>query len=125
MKRQQTNSGWIVLFDIIAFSVAALTICASPPTVHAQNADNEGEKRFTMDFTNARWGEVFDWHTDKSGKPFVSRVAPPPGAFSHATPKETTYSLLDITGIINDALLKQDYVLVPRKETITLLRVMK
>ena len=95
----------------------------STERVSAQEVRKEAEKRFTMQFDKATWQKVIEWYADESGKPFVSRVARPAGTFSHSTPKGQTYTLHEVTIIINDGLLMQGYVLVPRKQSTVLVEI--
>lgn len=87
--------------------------------------DQNKEKRFAMEFKEAPWRQVFEWYADQTGLPYASRWAAPAGTFSHTSPKGTTYTLHEVTTIINDNLLKSGYVLVPRPKSTTLLKIEK
>jgi hypothetical protein len=121
MKTNPTQSARTLAYLIAAFFLVVAVVGKSQPRAHAQDA----EERLTMNFDNAKWSEVFEWCSDRSGKPFVSRVPPPPGGFSHATPQGQKYSMLEALAIINESLLKQDHVLVRRPQSWTLVRIAK
>jgi hypothetical protein len=121
MKTNPTRSARALTYLIAAFFLVVLVVGNSQPRAHAQDA----EERVTMNFDNAKWSDVFDWCVDRSGKPFVSRVPPPPGQFSHATPQGHKYTMLEAAAIINESLMKQDHVLVRRPQSWTLVRIAK
>jgi RNA polymerase sigma factor (sigma-70 family) len=105
-----------------------LEIKAAPPTATESEASQKQErddKRFTMEFDKAQWKGVFEWYADQTGLPYVSALPAPPGTFSHSTPKGRTYTVHEITVLINDSLIKQDHVLVPRKECTILVKIAK
>ena len=121
MKTNPTQSSRTLTCLSAAFFLVVLAVGKSQPRAHAQAA----EERVTMNFDNAKWSEVFNWCADQSGKPFVSNVPPPPGRFSHATPKGQKYTMLEAVAIINESLMKQDHVLVRRPQSWTLVRIAK
>ena len=64
------------------------------------------------------WGTVFEWLADKSGLPFISRDVPT-GSFNFIARKDQKYTIPQIIDIINDGLLLQNYVLIKRKTSFT------
>jgi hypothetical protein len=78
---------------------------------------------YALKFQNAPWIKVFEWLSNVTGLPVVS----PPravGAFTFVPPKsdgnDKKYTLPEIMDILNEALAKQQLVLVRRKTTIGL-----
>jgi hypothetical protein len=78
---------------------------------------------YALKFQNAPWSKVFEWLSNITGLPVVS----PPraiGAFTFVPPKfdgnDKKYTLPEIMDILNEALAKQQLVLVRRKATIGL-----
>ncbi len=84
-----------------------------------------GEKRIAMKFDKASWKDVLTWYSDQTGLPVISEHRPPPGSFSHAIPNGATYSIDEVTVLLNESLMMQGYVLVPRKQSVIMLKIAK
>ena len=97
-----------------------------PEDLQRPRSGGEGsDKRIAVKFDKASWKEVLEWYSDQTGLPFLSEHRPPPGTFSYAYSKGATYSVQDITILLNESLMKQGYVLVPRKQSIVMLKIVK
>ena len=111
---------------LVAFVVATFGSFESPQKAGAQQPNKKKEeKRFTIEFNKAEWRDVLTWYAEQSGLTYVSKHAPPAGTFSHSTPKGKTYTLHEVTVIVNESLMKTDHVLVPRTQTVTMVRIVK
>ncbi|MDY3563412.1 sigma-70 family RNA polymerase sigma factor [Gemmata sp. JC673] len=74
-------------------------------------------KTFEMQFQKAAWSDVLDWYAKVSGLVMIT-TAKPTGTFTFAAPKPgQRYTLADVTDIINETLMQQKLLLVPRHMT--------
>ena len=105
-----------------AVFLVVVTVCQM---TSAYGQDKKEEKRFSVEFDKTPWGKVFEWYVDQTGLPYASKWPAPAGTFSHSTPKGRTYTLHETTVIINDSLMKEGYVLVPRPQSTTLVKIAK
>lgn len=79
------------------------------------------EKRFTLEFKDAPWREVFEKIADQSGMPYASVYPAPPGRFTYSSPKGKKLSLIEAIDAINDILLDRDKnILIRRDVTLTM-----
>jgi hypothetical protein len=111
--------------EVKADLAAANVLGSSAGQAHAQPAREAGEKRITVKFDKAPWAQVLKWYSDQTGLPVLSEHRPPPGSFSHASPNGATYSVREVTIVLNESLMKQGYVLVPRRQSVVMLRIAK
>jgi hypothetical protein len=74
-------------------------------------------RKYTLHFKDAKWDDVFDWYAQESGLTLVTAVKPSKGTFTFTPPKDTTFTLSEITDVINDALSAQDFILIRRNLT--------
>lgn len=88
-----------------------------PPGAVRPVADDPGERRLRVYFKDAKWDDVLDWYAKESGLTLVTAVKPSKGTFTFTPPKDTTFTLDEITDIINEALEPQKFILVPRNLT--------
>lgn len=77
-----------------------------------------GEPTFTFEMRQKPWATVFEWLTDKTGRPFISRTIPT-GTFSFIARAGQKYTLPQVIDIINDGLILQKYVLLNRGTSFT------
>src|SRR5204863_460157 len=78
-------------------------------------------KKYAFDMRDKPWASVFEWYTDLSGLPFVGTVKPT-GTFSFVpVPGKRQYTLEEITDFLNEALLAQQYLLLRRAASFTVL----
>jgi hypothetical protein len=79
------------------------------------------EKRFTFEFHNRPWSEVFVWLTEQTGKPFICTFKPT-GSCTFVGPKGKTYTLSEVIDIISGQLMAkvQPYELINRGASFTL-----
>lgn len=59
---------------------------------------------------------MFDWYAKESGLVLITTVKPT-GTFTFVPKAERTYTLAEVTDILNEALLKKDFILIRRKMT--------
>jgi RNA polymerase sigma factor (sigma-70 family) len=78
------------------------------------------EKTYAVEFRETPWSKVFEWYSDTSRLPFVSAHVPK-GTVTFVPPKDKRYTVGEITDIINDLLISQNFLLVRRKNSCTLL----
>jgi RNA polymerase sigma factor (sigma-70 family) len=79
------------------------------------------EKRYSFEMRDKPWSQVFEWYADVSGLAFVG-TSKPTGTFTFVPPKnKRQYTLEEITDILNEALLAQNYIIVRRTATCTIL----
>jgi hypothetical protein len=71
------------------------------------------ERAFSFEMRGKPWGAVFEWLTDKTGLPFISKDIPT-GSFNFIARKGQKYTMPKVIDIINDGLLLQNYVLIRR-----------
>ncbi len=103
------------------FVVAAVLLMASAAEGLAQTDTKPApaEKSFTFEMCAKPWGTVFEWLTDKSGKPFIS-TNHPSGTFNFIGQQNKKYTLPQVIDIINDGLLTHKYILLNRGTSYTL-----
>lgn len=114
-----------LLVGALAAILAAAIMIEVAPRIFAQQNEKEAEKRFAMHFEKAPWAKVFETYADQTGLTFISRFPLPPGTFSYSTPKGETYTRHEAAMIINESLMKEGFVLVPRKLSTTMLKIAK
>src|SRR5438132_13020535 len=82
---------------------AAEALRAAQDAADKKKAD-KAQEMFEFEMRNKSWSAVFEWLSDKTGRPFVSNVMPK-GNF-HFVPKEgQKFTIPQIIDIINDGLL--------------------
>ena len=108
--------------------IAGLLWCGMVQVTPAQRPLQEKEQprtqkkedqAFTFEMRGKSWASLFEWLTDKTGKPFVSRDIPP-GTFNFIAKKGQQFTIPEIIDIINDGLLPLKYVLINRRTSFTL-----
>jgi RNA polymerase sigma factor (sigma-70 family) len=79
------------------------------------------EKRYEFEMREQPWAKVFKWYADNTGLAHAGNVRLA-GSFTFIPPGDKRkYTLEEITDILNEALLAQQYLLVRRTATFTLL----
>ena len=114
-----------LLVGAMIATLAAATVSEVAPRAFAQQNERQAEKRFAMHFEKAPLAKVFEWYVDQTGLTFISKFPAPPGTFSYSTPKGETYTRHEAAMIINESLMKEGFVLVPRKLSTTMLKIAK
>ena len=72
-------------------------------------------KKYAFKMQNVPWGDVLDWYAQESGLTPLLTVKPK-GTFTFIPPKpDKSYTLAEITDILNEALTQQKFLLVRRK----------
>src|SRR5262245_21495465 len=61
------------------------------------------EKTYTFEMSNKPWQEVFEWLTEKTGRPFIAATTPK-GSFHYMPPKDKKYTISEIIDIVNEGL---------------------
>ncbi len=74
---------------------------------------------YSFEMRGKSWANVFEWLTDKTGKPFISRDLPP-GSLNFIARQGQKFSIPEIIDIVNDGLLPLRYVLINRRTSFTL-----
>ena len=64
-------------------------------------------------------GEYFELAADKTGLPFISREIPT-GSFNFIARRDQKYTIAEIIDIVNDALLLQNYILIKKETSFTI-----
>jgi type II secretory pathway component GspD/PulD (secretin) len=77
------------------------------------------EKLYSLEFRQKPWQNVFEWLSDKSGLPFISKYQPT-GTFNFIAPTGHKYTMAQVIDIINEGLLESKYVLLRRSNSLTL-----
>jgi type II secretory pathway component GspD/PulD (secretin) len=95
---------------------------AQPQTVRGQTGTPApAEKTWSFELRNKPWSSVLEWYSDISGLPFVGKHRPR-GTATFIPPKnKRQYTLGEITDILNELLVAQDYILVRRTASFTVL----
>jgi RNA polymerase sigma factor (sigma-70 family) len=100
---------------------------AGPPAARAARppgkAETPGpqEKRREFEMREQPWAKVFEWYSNQTGLGYVGTVKPT-GTFTFIPPRgKRTYTLAEITDILNEALLARKYLLLRRTATFTVL----
>jgi hypothetical protein len=78
------------------------------------------DKLLTFEMRNKPWGTVFEWLTDKTGRPFISGSVTPPGTFNFIGQQGKKYTIPQVIDIINDGLIAHKWVLLNRGTSFTL-----
>lgn len=89
----------------------------------AQGGPNPGPSKlesFTFEMRGKPWATVLEWLVDKTGMPFVSANLPT-GSFNFIAKKGQKFTIPQIVDIINDGLLSQNYVLIQRSTSFTVI----
>ncbi len=68
-------------------------------------------KTFVIEMRSKPWAAIFEWLTDQTGMPFVSRIPPPPGTFNFIAKAGRRYTLGELIDLLNDGLAAHRYVL--------------
>jgi RNA polymerase sigma factor (sigma-70 family) len=79
------------------------------------------EKTFVFELRDKPWPAVLEWYSEISGLPYVGTYRPRGKATFIPLGRKRTYTLGEITDVLNELLLAQDYILVRRTATCTLL----
>jgi RNA polymerase sigma factor (sigma-70 family) len=79
------------------------------------------EKTFVFELRDKPWPGVLEWYSEISGLPYVGTYRPRGKATFIPPSRKRTYTLGEITDVLNELLMAQDYVLVRRTATFTLL----
>jgi hypothetical protein len=98
--------------------VPPYVVCEQRPSSPQPLLDDRHGVEFRME--GRPWGEVLEWLGDQSGLPCVYSSLPILGTFTFIGPKGAKYTLPEIMGILNRALLRQGYLLIKRKQSFTL-----
>jgi hypothetical protein len=75
-----------------------------------RSSDVKG-KTFLVEMRAKPWATNFEWLTDQTGMPFVSKIPPPPGTFNFIGKAGQRYSLGELIDLLNDGLAAHRYVL--------------
>jgi hypothetical protein len=71
------------------------------------------KKRAAFEFHAAPWRKVLEWLADRNGLPYIGTV--PAGTFTFIPPRrDRTYTDTEVMDILNEALLRQNYLLIRR-----------
>jgi hypothetical protein len=73
--------------------------------------DSDPAKTYIVEMRAKPWSTIFEWLTDQTGMPFVSKYPPPPGTFNFISQKGRRYTLGELIDLINDGLAAHRYVL--------------
>jgi RNA polymerase sigma factor (sigma-70 family) len=86
------------------------------------DAPKEAEKTYEVTFRGVPWAKVLEWYAEISGLPFVGQ-ATPAGTFTFfpVNGKKPRYTLSEVTDLLNEALIAQNWLLVRRDKSFTVL----
>jgi type II secretion system protein D len=73
----------------------------------------------SFEFRNKPWIGVMEWLRDISGLPILG-INLPTGSFTFIPPKGKTYNLPEIIDVLNEGLVAQNYILIRRDQSFTL-----
>src|SRR5262245_55950360 len=79
--------------------------------VRTERGDSEVSRTYLMEMRAKPWAQIFEWLTDQTGVPFVSKVPPPTGTFTFIAKKGQRYTLGELIDLLNDGLAAHRYVL--------------
>lgn len=96
------------------------TLLASASNAQEKKPIDPHEKRFTLEFKNATWKEVFEKLADQTDMPYASPYPAPAGKFTYSSPKGKKLSLFETIDAINEQLTTQNHVLIARDVTLTM-----
>lgn len=94
---------------VVASGVAAGQI-RNESAAAGRSSDTKG-KTFLVEMRAKPWATIFEWLTDQTGMPFVSKIPPPPGTFNFIGKAGQRYSLGELIDLLNDGLAAHRYVL--------------
>jgi type II secretory pathway component GspD/PulD (secretin) len=75
--------------------------------------------RYAFQMRDQPWNNVLEWLTEISGLPVVTSVRPA-GTFNYVVRAEATLTLPEIIDVLNDALIQQNFLLIRRDNSFTL-----
>jgi type II secretory pathway component GspD/PulD (secretin) len=90
------------------------------PSQEREPAPRPVERTYTFEMRGKTGAGVFEWLSDKTGKPFITKNIPP-GTFNFIAKKDRQYTLPEIIDIVNDGLLQTRYVLINRRSSFTVI----
>src|SRR5262245_47210604 len=103
-----------------AGAVAALLCVLLAQSGTAQGPKTE-EKELSFQTNSIPWKELFNWLSDRTGKPVLTSGGKiPTGSLNIISPKGTKYTLPQVMDIINENLMEQKYLLVRRARSFVL-----
>jgi hypothetical protein len=112
--KRRTSQGIVVTLGLL--------LCGLSASVLAQNGT--GEKKalpeYTVEMRDMPWKSVWEWLTDKTGRPFISGAGSIQGSLSFIGKKGQKYTMPQVIDIINDGLLAHKWVLLNRGTSFTL-----
>ena len=86
---------------------------ANPPVVGVK------EVRYEISFRNVPWADVLDWYAKISGL-FLNTAVKPTGTVTITPEKGKTFTVREITDLLNEALIDQKFLLIRRLASFTL-----
>jgi RNA polymerase sigma factor (sigma-70 family) len=79
------------------------------------------EKMYAIEFRDKPWSAVLEWYAEITGLPFIASTKPA-GTFTFIPPSsKKSYTLAEITDILNEGLLPGKFILVQRHASFTVL----
>jgi RNA polymerase sigma factor (sigma-70 family) len=91
-----------------------------PPKADKAEPPKAEEKRYSFEMREQPWIKVLEWYTEISGLPYIG-ISKPTGACTFIPPKDKKYTVAEITDILNEALNAQNYILLRRDASFTVL----
>jgi hypothetical protein len=68
-------------------------------------------RTFAIEMRAKPWFGIFEWLTDQTGMPFVSKIPPPPGTFNFIAKAGQRFTLGELIDLLNDGLAAHRFVL--------------
>ena len=95
---------------IVILSCLGASALAGPPRA-PQVREGATAKTYVVEMRAKPWSTIFEWLTDQTGLPFVSKYPPPTGTFNFIAKASQRYTLGELIDLLNDGLAVHKYVL--------------
>lgn len=102
----------VFVCQLMCVSIVSCTdasVAAQPRSADAKAIDTP--KKYVVEMRAKPWTTIFEWLTDQTGMPFVSKYPPPPGTFNFIAKTGQRYTLGELIDLLNDGLAAHRYVL--------------
>jgi hypothetical protein len=115
--RVTAQLGRSVIVGIVPSDAAASAFVVR--VTRAGSAETGTVKKAAFEFRNVPWKQVLAWLGDQTGLPVIAD-ATPTGTFTFLPPPGRQYTVPQIFDVVNEALVKQKYLLIRRPNSLLL-----
>jgi RNA polymerase sigma factor (sigma-70 family) len=109
---------WVMLVGVLTLVGGVAARQTPNATLRPDQATNEKpksqsgpeQKTYSFEMRSQPWRKVLEWYSDNSGMLFTGKVWPA-GNFTYIPPKNKKHTLVEITDILNEAMLAENHIL--------------